>query len=129
MSIIFGWGKKTFKISGPTLQFQCSNCNELIFFHLYSVKTWVSLFGDLIPLVPYSCKYFLCCKKCLKGIELGAWHPGTQNSLVKQAKELKKATRLWLGKRISEEEYRRILNKAITLKEALNSQQVKLVYF
>ena len=69
MFIIWGWGKKTIKKYGQDIeQYACGNCGNAIFYELFKVRTWFTLF--FIPMIPYSTKYLYLCPICQKGYEL-----------------------------------------------------------
>ncbi len=110
--MVFGWGKKTHKDFGATLQVKCRNCNNQGFFYLHSIKTWFTVWWDIIPVIPYKVEYFLYCKRCLYGIEL------KDSQIIEEAKQLNKA------KKISEAQYHTILNKTSTIDRAIQSQEM-----
>lgn len=68
MFFVFGWGHQTVKKHGPVQKYRCERCHNEELWHLFSKKTWFTLF--FIPVIPYARKYLLLCPVCNHGVEL-----------------------------------------------------------
>lgn len=66
MFVIFGWGKETVTKHGPVFKSHCDRCNNEELWHLYTRRTWFTLF--FIPVIPYSTEHLLICPVCSYGV-------------------------------------------------------------
>lgn len=96
MFFLFGWGRRTTTEHGPTFPVNCSNCNNHIWLHLFSYRTWFTVF--FIPVIPYESKTLLICPVCSRGMEL-------QGDQVERAKRLNGVARAFLANEIPESAY------------------------
>jgi hypothetical protein len=96
MFFLFGWGHRTTKEMGPTMAGSCGNCRNETWFHLFSYRTWITLF--FIPVIPYESRTLLLCPVCTSGLELN----GEQ---VEKAKRLNGLTTAFLAKEMAKAEY------------------------
>lgn len=94
---LFGWGKKTVKQIGIAFKNRCNNCHNEDFWILSKITTWFSLY--LIPVLPYSTKYFLSCPICQQGLVLN-------QEQLRQIKPLAELNQLLASGQISESDYR-----------------------
>lgn len=79
MFILFGWGRQTVKNHGPVFAKQCDRCNNKEFWHLYTRRTWFTLF--FIPIIPYSTEHLVVCPVCSYGAVI-------KNEKFKELKEI-----------------------------------------
>ncbi len=66
--LIFGFGKKTFKVLGETEKKVCKKCNNERKFKYIEEKTWFSLF--FLPVIPYKTRKLFICPVCSMGFEV-----------------------------------------------------------
>jgi len=96
MFFLFGWGHRTHNDHGPTFPATCTNCSNENWMHLFSYRTWFTLF--FIPLIPYESRTLLICPVCSAGIMLAG-------DSIDRHKQLNLAARAFLAGEIEEEDY------------------------
>lgn len=99
MIFFFGWGHRTSVHQGPTVFRACGNCGKESWFHLFSYKTWFTLF--FAPMFPYETKNVLLCPVCSRGFEL-------KGDQFEKAKELNRLALAFLNNKLSEKAYRAV---------------------
>lgn len=110
--LIFGFGKREYKVLGDTAPRKCEHCSHERPFKYVEEKRWFSLF--FIPLFPYKKRNVVVCQVCGAGVEdkEGIPYKEVNNQEQKLNKEsaLKTIKEKFDRGEISKNEYIRMMN-------------------
>lgn len=99
---LFIFGRTTEKDFGATVFVRCPNCNNETALHLVYRKTWLEYW--FIKIFAYRKGYFLVCTVCTRARKL-------EDEQITSAKRMNEATSAYLDKKLTVEEYKKVLNE------------------